>query len=103
MRERARTFLLVLAVLCIIAFLTFGMKGSMKVDVELREYSVGLPASPWFTKTVEEGPGVRRENTRITLASWSWLVLVVGLLLLGIRNVLERESNSTPPGTGGSA
>jgi hypothetical protein len=98
MRERVRTVLLIAAVLCFIAFLTFGMKGHLKGDGEFRQYSVGLPESPWFIKTVEEGPTERRENTRITLASWSWLVLVGGLALLGIRNVLEKAPDSAATG-----
>lgn len=102
MRERLRTGLLVASVVCWVTFLTYQSTTERTPEGETRRHTVGLPFSPWFTKTVEEKrQGGFRMEAGVTVLSWSWLVCVAGAVLLGVWERMKPAAVPESPATTG--
>lgn len=102
MREAVRVLLLVVAVVCFIVSLTYQVTVEKGPDGgELRRQTIGLQSSPWYEKTVEEGPNRYRNEFRFTMLCWSAAVMLLGVGLLWFRTVLEQDRSQPVTGESG--
>jgi hypothetical protein len=92
MREAIRLALLVAAVICILMSLAYQVSVSRAPeDGEVRRQTVGLENSPWYEKTVEEGPNGYSSSFRFTIWCWSAAVMLLGAILCRVQMALRRD------------
>jgi hypothetical protein len=91
MWEHLRAALLIGSVVCFAAALAYRFELHSTGDGESRRHEIGIPGSPWYTKTVWDGPERYGYQSNMTLWSWSLPVAVLGAVLLGVWNMLRSE------------
>jgi hypothetical protein len=88
--DKRSTALLVVALLCFVAFATF--RGDTRSDGReaVTEWSIGLWFSPWYRYVKRAGADGFQIRARVQLLSWSWPALAAGLACLAARGRRRR-------------
>jgi hypothetical protein len=94
MRAKLQGLVLFAAVVCFAAALSYRFEMHASGDGETRRHEIGIPGSPWFTKTVRDGPNKVGWQSKMTLWSWSVPVAILGAILLGVWDMMRPEKPS---------